>query len=104
MQIHWHDVHEIDEDTRQEVETRIAALEEGHRDLIDLRISGRSSGHHRHGDKEIRITCQARGTELVATRTCPDLAQALGEAVEVFEREVRRLRDKRRDFRRNSAP
>jgi len=45
----------------------------------------------------VRITCQARGRELVAARTREDLGLALNEALDVFDREVQRLREKRRD-------
>jgi hypothetical protein len=60
MEIHWSHVEELSEDERQAIEVRLAALAQGHTDLIDLRIVGRGSGPHRHGGKEIRVNCQAR--------------------------------------------
>ncbi len=104
MEIHWVDLGDIEASQRDAVEARLGGLAEGHDDLIDLRIAARRTGHHRHGGQEIRITCQARGREIVATRTEPDLSLALDEALDVFEREVHRLREKRRDRSRARAP
>jgi ribosomal subunit interface protein len=99
VEIHWRNLEEIEEAQREAVEGRLQALAEGHTDLIDVRIAARSTGHHRHGDREVRIACQARGSEIVAARVRPDAGRALDEAVDAFEREVHRLRDKRRDHR-----
>jgi cold shock CspA family protein len=106
MQIHWVHAGELGEQERAEAEARLLDLAEGHNDLIDVRITARSSGHHRHGDREIRITCEARGREIVAARTRPDLGLALVEALDSFEGEVRRMRTRRRDQRseRPTAP
>ena len=104
MEIHWVGMQEIGADERAEIEARLDGLAEGHNDLIDLRITGHTTGHHQHGEQEVRITCQARGRELVAARTRPDLGLALNEVLDAFEREVRRMRDKRRDLSRASAP
>lgn len=95
MQIHWSHVDRVRPAEREAVEARIRELAEGHNDLIDIRIVGRRTRHHRQGAQEIRITCQARGKEIVVTRTEEEMGLALNEALDVFEREVRRLRDKR---------
>jgi ribosome-associated translation inhibitor RaiA len=55
----------------------------------------RPSKHHQHGGDEVRITCDARGKEIVAVRSAPEAGLALNEAVDVFEREVRRMRERR---------
>jgi cold shock CspA family protein/ribosome-associated translation inhibitor RaiA len=99
VEIHWRNLEEIDERQREAVEGRLRALADGHTDLIDVRIAARSTGHHRHGDREVRIACQARGSEIVAARVRPDAGAALDEVVDAFEREVQRLRDRRRDHR-----
>lgn len=95
MQIHWIHVDELRPDDRNGVEARLEALAAGHSDLIDVRIVGRSTNHHRLGGREIRITCQARGKEIVITRASTEVGLALNEALDVFEREVHRLRDRR---------
>jgi cold shock CspA family protein len=46
----------------------------------------------------VKITCQARGREIVAARTRPDLGLALNEVLDAFEREVHQMREKRRDL------
>jgi ribosomal subunit interface protein len=104
LQIHWHGVDAIDDDQRVSVERRLRELEQGHQDLIDVRISAQRSGHHRFGEQEVRIACQARGKELVAARTRAEVGAALDEALDAFEREVRRLRDRRRDRRHDLPP
>jgi cold shock CspA family protein len=48
----------------------------------------------------VRITCEARGKEIVAARTRPDPGLALNEALDVFEREIRRMRHRRTQQRR----
>jgi cold shock CspA family protein/ribosome-associated translation inhibitor RaiA len=104
MEIHWVGLTDLEDAVRGAAEARLGRLTEGHSDLIDLRITGRQTGHHRHGDQEVRITCQARGRELVAARTRPDLGLALDEVLDAFEREVHRLREKRRDLSRKPEP
>jgi cold shock CspA family protein len=72
-----------------------------------VRITVRPSGHHRHGGHEVRITCEARGKQIVAARTRPDAGLALNEAMDVFEQELRRLRGRRteqREERERHAP
>ena len=104
MEIHWVGLSGLDDSERANAEARLEGLAEGHSDLIDLRITGHQTRHHQHGAQEVRITCQARGREIVAGRTRPDLGLALQEVLDVFEREVHRLREKRRDLTRTQAP
>ena len=107
MEIHWKNVEPIAPEIRERVEERLHALAGEHGDLIDVRISAKSTGHHRHGGQEVRITCAARGKEIVAARTRPDASLALNEAMDVFEREIARLRERRseqREERERGAP
>jgi cold shock CspA family protein/ribosome-associated translation inhibitor RaiA len=107
MEIHWVDADAFGAAQREGVEARIRKLAEGQHDVIDVRIVARGNGHHRHGGKEVRITCEARGREIVAARTRPDATLALNEAVDVFLRELRRLRERRgaqREERERGAP
>lgn len=95
MQLHWHHPEVFDEPDRALAEDRIRALAREHTDLIDVRISARPTGHHRHGGQEVRIVCDARGKEIVATRTRPDPGLALNETLDAFEREIWRMRHRR---------
>jgi cold shock CspA family protein/ribosome-associated translation inhibitor RaiA len=95
MQFHWVEGEVFLEADRDNAEARIRMLADGHTDLIDVRITARPSGHHRHGGQEVRITGEARGKEIVAARTRPDAGLALNEALDVFEQELRQLRDRR---------
>ena len=106
MEIHWRNLDELGSDGRSAIEARLRDLDEGHGDLIKLWITGARTPHHRRGGQEVRLRCQARGRELVAARTRPDLGKALDEVLDAFEREVRKLRDRRADLRASepSAP
>ncbi len=95
MEFHWVNPKLLGEQDRRSAEARIAELARDHTDLIDVRIVVRETGHHRHGAQEVRITCDARGREIVAARTRPDAGLALNEALDAFEREVRRMRERR---------
>lgn len=99
MEIHWVHAGELEPAEREAAEARLRSLAEGHQDLIDVRLVAKTTAHHRHGAQEIRIVCQARGTELVAKRERDELGAALNEALDDFEREVRRMRSRRRDRR-----
>jgi len=94
MEIHWRQSESFREADRSATEARLRGMAGDKGDLIDVHIAARTSGHHRHGGHEVRITAQARGTELVAARTRDDVAQALNEALDAFEREVWRMRHK----------
>lgn len=106
VQIHWVSCKGLPEQQREAVEDRIRKLAEGHTDLIDVRLTGRETGHHKQGACELRITADVRGTEIVAARTRDDLGLALDEAMDAFDREIRKLRERRRDRRteRPAAP
>lgn len=92
MQIHWVHADVLPEEARHAAERRLEALGAGHTDLIDVRITVRTTGHHRHGGQEARIVGQVRGRELVAARSRLEAALALDEALDAFERELRELR------------
>ena len=99
MEIHWHNVHELGEKAQDAAEDRLLSLAAKHGDLINVRISGHNIGHHRSGGREIRIVCQARGHDIVATRAGSELSLALHDAIDAFEREIWRMRDRRNDHR-----
>lgn len=99
MQVHWRHPNELSEEIRQDAEARLQRLANGHTDLIDTWIDVARDGHHRKGHGRVAIRCQARGTELVAHGEREDAELALHEALEVFEREVKRMRERRKDRR-----
>ncbi len=100
MQIHWHHTKWVGDEERAEIEERIHALaDQGHNDLLDVRISGNPSRHRGHTEHEVRITCDARGQEIVATRSAPKLERALHDALESFKQQVRHMRSRRKEHR-----
>ena len=104
MDIQWHVVSQLDAGRRDAAETRIRKLGEGQKDLIHVVIHVEGSKHHQHGAAEAKIRCQARGKELIAHERDDEPELALTKAVDVFEREVRSMRAKRRDHRGGRVP
>jgi len=100
MELHWHHPEAFSERDRITAEQRLRSLVRDHTDVIDVRIDARPSAHHRHGGQEVRITCEARGREVVAARTDADASRALNESLGAFERQVWRMRHRRTQRRR----
>ncbi len=99
MDIQWHVVTELALSCRAAAEARIQKLAEGQKDLIHVVIHVEGSNHHQHGAAEAKIRCQAKGRELIAHERDEEPEIALNRAVDIFEREVRAMRAKRRDHR-----
>lgn len=99
MDIRWHVVTDLAPSCREAAESRIEKLAEGQKDLIHVVIHVEGSKHHQHGAAEAKIRCQAKGRELIAHERDEEPEIALTRAVDVFEREVRAMREKRRDHR-----
>lgn len=105
MEIHWRNPNELTEAEREHAEERIQKLAQGSKDLIDLWIDVEpSSNHHRKGNEQVTLRCQARGRELVAHGHGEEIGLALKRALQTFERDVRRMRDKRKDRRMEPPP
>lgn len=104
MDIQWHVVTDLDASRRESAEARILKLGEGQKDLIHVVIHVEGSNHHQHGAAEAKIRCQAKGRELIAHERDEEPEIALTRAVDVFEREVRNMRSKRRDRRGGRVP
>jgi len=99
MDIQWHVVTDLDPSRKEAAEARILKLGQGQKDLIHVVVHVEGSNHHQHGAAEAKIRCQAKGRELIAHERDEEPEIALTRAVDVFEREVRAMRDKRRDRR-----
>lgn len=99
MDIQWHVVTDLAPSCREAAEARIEKLGEGQKDLIHVVVHVEGSNHHQHGAAEAKIRCQAKGRELIAHERDDEPEIALTRAVDVFEREVRAMRAKRRDHR-----
>ena len=99
MEVHWRHPNELPEEIRLDAEARLQRLADGHTDLIKTWIDIGVDGHHRKGSGRVAIRCQARGAELVAHGEREDSELALHDALQVFEREVKRMRARRKDRR-----
>jgi cold shock CspA family protein/ribosome-associated translation inhibitor RaiA len=104
MELHWLHPEAFSDHERLVTEDRIRELAGDHSDLIDVRISARTTQHHRLGEQKVNIICEARGKQIVASRTLPEAGRALNEALDVFEQEVLRMRDRRMQKRTERPP
>ncbi|MHA7836521.1 MAG: cold shock domain-containing protein [bacterium] len=105
MEIHWRNPGELSEAEQTLARERIESLAEGHRDLIDVWVDVEpSSPHHRKGVERVTIRGQVRGSNLVAHAEEDTLRPALRAALDRFERELLRRRDKRQDPRAMPLP
>jgi len=104
MDIQWHVKTNLDSGRREAAEARILKLGEGQKDLIHVVVHVEGSKHHQHGAAEAKIRCQAKGKELISHEHDDEPELALTKAVDVFEREVRNMRSKRRDHRGGRIP
>jgi len=95
IKIHWDHLDEVADAAKAEAEARLRALATQHDDLLSLRVSGHYSGHHRRGDREVRIVGKAKGRDAFVSRVRPELSRALHDAVGAFVHEVRNLRSRR---------
>ena len=100
LEIHWHDAKFVDDDAKSDIEKRLHALaDQGQGDLIDIRISGNPSRHKGHTENEVKITCEARGQEIVARCQGARLENALHDALDSLKKQVRDMRAKRKEHR-----
>jgi ribosome-associated translation inhibitor RaiA len=99
-QIHWSRLAGLRDTARSRVDARLQRLAAGHRDLLDIHIADRDMPRAGH---EIRITCNARGHAITVRQEHARVGVALHGALEDFEREVHRLRDRRQVRRRAPA-
>ena len=74
MQIHWSHVDKVDPEEREAIEARIRELAEGHNDLIDVRIVGERTRHHRR-----TICLMPRRTMKIQPMTCLEVATTLAK-------------------------
>jgi cold shock CspA family protein/ribosome-associated translation inhibitor RaiA len=100
MEIHWRKAEALSAAEKELARERIESLAHGHRDLIDVWIDVEpSSPHHRKGAERVSIRAQVRGATIVAHAQEEELRPALRAALDRFDREILRLRDKRQDRR-----
>jgi cold shock CspA family protein/ribosome-associated translation inhibitor RaiA len=95
MEIHWDELSDLGPQEREAAEAHLRRIAAQHDDLLSIRIAGHTTGHHQHGGREVHIIGHAKGREIAASRTRPDLGKALHDALGAFERELRRLRSRR---------
>jgi cold shock CspA family protein/ribosome-associated translation inhibitor RaiA len=104
MEIHWRNPNELSLPVQQATEARLESLAEGHTDLIDIWIDIQKDAHHKQGNDRVALRCMARRSELLADGRDDDVESALRKALDSFEREVRRYREKNETRNQRPAP
>jgi ribosome-associated translation inhibitor RaiA len=97
LEIHWNGFSDVAAAHRSTMERRLRSIVADRRDVTDLRISGDHDQHHLQGAKTARIICRARSRSVVASATAATHDLALDEALDAFERQLRKLRERRRE-------
>lgn len=97
MQIQWTNPQAVAPRLREAVEARLHALSDRVGDLMLVAIEVRPDTHHRHGAEEAVIRTWLGDRSLIAREREPEPGRALHRALDVFEREVRRARDRQVD-------
>jgi cold shock CspA family protein/ribosome-associated translation inhibitor RaiA len=90
---------EIPREQREAAEARLTRLAEQAGDVLEIRVVGSASEHHRQGAREVRIHAQTRGPNIFTSRERDELGLALHDALEAFAHELQRARDRRGDRR-----
>jgi ribosome-associated translation inhibitor RaiA len=96
MQIHWAQFPDAMTEQRSAAEQRLQRLAQEDRHLGVVRIVARPLRHHRQGGQAVKLTGHVRGREIVVCEEGQGLGRALADAVESFERQIHRLRERRR--------
>lgn len=104
MEIHWRKAEKLTEDEREAAERLLESLAADHNDLIDVWIEVDESPHHRQGNATVSIRCQARGEDLVVRERAHEPSQALRDVLDAFDRDVRKMRDRRLSRRTERPP
>jgi hypothetical protein len=89
MQVHWWHAEGLSRDDRRRVEERLGALAREQSDLIESWIDVRPNGTE---GRRVSVTCHAWGWEIAESRVRPALGEALTEAIDAIEEDVRRMR------------
>ena len=89
MQVHWWHAEGLSPEDRRRIEERLGALAREQSDLIESWIDVRPNGAD---GRRVSVTCHAWGWEIAESRVRPDLAEALTEAIDAIEEDVRRMR------------
>jgi cold shock CspA family protein len=103
VQVHWHRPDLFTNAERQAAESRLRVLAAESDDLLEVRIAARPSLHHRRGAQEVAIIGAEPWTDVVVSRLGRDVRTALSEAIDAFERRVRRRRERDRGVRRRAG-
>jgi ribosome-associated translation inhibitor RaiA len=100
LQIRWTRSTGLRETARRRIESRLQRLAAGHRDLLHIQIDAHDTSHAGH---QIKITCSTRGHAIAAVQEHSRVGSALHGVLGDFERQVHRLRARRRSDRRARA-
>jgi ribosomal subunit interface protein len=97
--IEYHsETHEFTDSLKAKVEQRLGKLARQHRDITGASLAiHRVSGANRHHQFRVRLVLYHKPDNIAATHKADAVANALMEALNAIERQVRERRDRRRE-------
>ena len=89
---------EFNDDLKAKLEKRLNKLSEGHRDITGASLAVHTiNGANRHHEYKVRLVVYHRPDNIAAIRKADTVANAVLEALDAVERQVREQRDRRRE-------
>jgi cold shock CspA family protein/ribosome-associated translation inhibitor RaiA len=86
------------------VEGQLQGVTQGHDDIIHARLTVTKNRHHRRGCDEVTMVLTVPGDVLAVTRTADDVENALFQACQAMDRQVRIYREQRYRTPKSSGP
>src|SRR2546422_2073302 len=81
-----------------EIESRLAALQDGHDDILHARVILEKNRHHKKGPKiaSARLVCNVRGGTFTASKTEKTFEEAIRATFFAMKEELQTFREKRK--------
>ena len=97
--IEYHtETYELTDSLRAKVEQRLEKLARGHRDMTGASLAVQMvSGTNRHHEYKVRLVLYHKPDNIVAIREADTVSNALLEALDAVERQVRERRERQRE-------
>ena len=83
---------------QDEIEARLQDLQEGHDDIIHVRMTLEKNRHHKKGPKiaSARLVCNVNGGTFTASKTEKTFEEAIRATFHAMEEELRSFRERRK--------
>src|SRR5262245_54386538 len=95
---------EVDPTLRDWIRARCEALNMPHEDIVHARVALAKHPRHLHGSDEAHVVCTLSGKTINVTRAGETIEDALYQAFDVLERELKDFRSLRRGVSKGPGP